>query len=472
MKRETLLQKLIITFTIILTIVLVSLAWILSMWFRITYFAEKRTQFQQDGEYISKAIKTYNSEKSDIEFGKLQAIVDMSSVGTDADIIISDKLDYIYVYSTIEDNKAIEDKPQISEKDRKLLINGQSLEYINKRYTYIYPIIENDEFEGYVIMTTPLSIISKQLHRIYLIVWISALGAMIFASVVLSLVSKKILINPLAQINNVAKKFANGEVNRRVNIESKDEIGELANSFNIMAESLEKVENNRRDFISNVSHELRSPITSIKGFIAGIIDEVIPKDKEGYYLDRVYSEIKRLTRLINDLLDLSTIESGKLKFNMKKININELIRLCIINNEQNIKEKEITLKIELQYENCYVTSDEDKTMQVITNLLDNAIKYCGDNGIIRISTYHKGAKVFVQIYNNGPKIGDEEIRHIWDRFYKSDKSRTNKVSTGLGLPIVRMMLMQQGEEVWVKNNSDIGVTFTFSLTKYKNSKNR
>ena len=442
------------------------------MWFRITYFAEKRTQFQQDGEYISKVIKTYNTEKSDIEFDKLQAIVDMSSVGANADIIVSDKLDYIYVYSTIEDNKAIEDKPHISEKDRKLLMNGQSVEYINKRYTYIYPIIENDEFEGYVIMTTPLSIISKQLHRIYLIVWISALGAMIFASAVLSLVSKKILINPLAEINNVAKRFANGEVNRRVNIESKDEIGELANSFNIMAESLEKVENNRRDFISNVSHELRSPITSIKGFIAGIIDGVIPKDKEGYYLDRVYSEIKRLTRLINDLLDLSAIESGKLKFNMKKININELIRLCIINNERNIKEKEITLKIELQYENCYVNADEDKTMQVITNLLDNAIKYCGNNGIIRISTYHKGAKVFVQIYNNGPKIGDEEIRHIWDRFYKSDKSRTNKVSTGLGLPIVRMILMQQGEEVWVKNDSDIGVTFTFSLTKYKNSRNR
>ena len=472
MKRGSLLQKLILTFTIILTMVLVSLAWTLSMWFRITYFSEKKTQFKQDGEYISKAIKTYNAERSNIEFDKLQAIVDMSSVGANADIIVCDKLDYIYVYSTIEDNKNIEDKPQILEKDRVLLRKGQSIEYINKRYTYIYPIIENDEFEGYFIMTTPLSIISKQLHRIYIIVWISALGAMILASVVLSLVSKKILINPLAQINNVAKRFASGEVNRRVNIESKDEIGELANSFNIMAESLEKVENNRRDFISNVSHELRSPITSIKGFIAGIMDGVIPKDKEGYYLDRVYSEIKRLTRLINDLLDLSTIESGKLKFNMKKVNINELIRLCVINNEQNIKEKEITLKIELQYKNYYVNADEDKTMQVITNLLGNAIKYCGNNGIIRISTYHKGAKVFVQIYNNGPKIGDEEIRHMWDRFYKSDKSRTNKVSTGLGLPIVRMILMQQGEEVWVKNNSEIGVTFTFSLTKYKNSKNR
>jgi len=470
MKCGSLLQKLIMTFIIILTIVLVLLAWMLSIWFKFTYFDEKRTQFKQDGEYISNVIKAYDVEKGDIEFDKVQAIVDMSSVGANANIIVSDKFNYIYLYSKIEDNKSIEEKPYISEKNMNILMSGQPVEYINEYYIYIYPVMENQKFEGYVIMTTPLSIISKQLYRIYLIVWISALAAMIFASVVLSLVSKKILINPLAQINNVAKRFANGEVNRRVSIESKDEIGELANSFNIMAESLEKVENNRRDFISNVSHELRSPITSIKGFIAGIIDGVIPKDKEGYYLDRAYSEIKRLTRLINDLLDLSAIEAGKLKFDMKKININELIRLCVINNEQNIKEKEIVLKVELQNEKCYVNADEDKTMQVITNLLDNAIKYCGSNGIIRIRTYNKGTKVFIQIYNNGPRIGDEEIRHIWNRFYKSDKSRTNKVSTGLGLPIVRMILMQQGEEVWVKNNTNIGVTFTFSLTRYKSNR--
>jgi signal transduction histidine kinase len=111
-------------------------------------------------------------------------------------------------------------------------------------------------------------------------------------------------------------------------------------------------------------------------------------------------------------------------------------------------------------------------MQVVTNLLDNAIKYCGNKGIIKINTYHKGSKVFVQIYNNGPKIGEEEINHIWDRFYKSDKSRTNKVSTGLGLPIVRMILVQQGEEVWAKNDPNVGITFTFSLTKFKNHRNK
>ncbi len=468
----SLLQKLIITFIVILTIVLVSLAWLLSIWFRITYFAEKKVQFQKDGEYISESIKTYDSKKDSLEYDKLQAIVDMSSVGANADITVSDKFDNIYIYSKTANTTEVNNKPDILDKNKDSLMNGKSVEYIGDHYTYIYPVLDDDQFQGYIVMTAPLSIIGKQLHRIYLIVWISALGAMVFASVVLSLVSKKILINPLAEINKAAKRFANGEVNKRVYIESRDEIGELASSFNIMAESLEKVENNRRDFISNVSHELRSPITSIKGFIAGIIDGVIPRDKEGYYLDIVYSEIKRLTRLINDLLDLSAIESGKLKFNMRKIDINELIRLCIINNEQKIREKQIMLKIDLKDENCYVKADEDKTMQVITNLLDNAIKYCGNSGIIKISTYSKGSKVFVEIYNNGPKIADEEIRHIWNRFYKSDKSRTNKVSTGLGLPIVRMIIMQQGEEVWVKNNPNIGVTFTFSLTKYKNNKNR
>jgi Signal transduction histidine kinase len=268
----------------------------------------------------------------------------MSSVGANADITVSDKFDNIYIYSKASSTKEIDNKPENLENSKDSLLNGKPVEYIGDRYTYIYPILEDDEFQGYIVMTAPLSTIGKQLHRIYLIVWISALGAMVFASVVLSLVSKKILINPLAEINKAAKRFANGEVNKRVHIESCDEIGELASSFNIMAESLEKVENNRRDFISNVSHELRSPITSIKGFIAGIIDGVIPRDKEGYYLDIVYSEIKRLTRLINDLLDLSAIESGKLKFNMKKIDVNELIRLCVINNEQKIREKQIMLK--------------------------------------------------------------------------------------------------------------------------------
>lgn len=466
MRKASLLYKLIITFTIILGVVLISLALILSIWFKGNYFAQKRVQFKQSGQYICEVARLYEIENSEISLEKLQTIVDLSSVVIDGDIFIESNTGYAYIESQRKDNN-ISSKINIPKKYMGRLKNGETVELIDDQYTLLYPIIEDQKFNGVIVMTTALSIINVQLHKIYIIIWISALFAMIFASVVLSLFAKKILINPLAEINNAAKRFANGEVHKRVYIESRDEIGQLANSFNIMAESLEKVENNRRDFISNVSHELRSPITSIKGFIAGIIDGIIPKDKEGYYLDRVYSEIKRLTRLINDLLDLSTIESGKLKFDIKKFDINELLRLCVINNERKIKEKGITLKVMLQGKKCYVDADEDKIIQVITNLLDNAIKYCGTNGNIKISTYTKGIKVFVKIYNDGPKITDDEIRHIWDRFYKSDKSRTNKVSTGLGLPIVRMILVQQNEEIWVKNDKVRGVSFVFSLTRHK-----
>lgn len=467
MKKASLLYKLIITFTVILGFGLISLASALSIWFKSNYFSEKKVQFERNGVYISEIAKLYEVKRSEMPIDKLQAIVDFSSIIIDGDIFIGDNTNCIYMRSQVKGENRTLPKINIPEKYTEMLKEGKRIEVIDNHYTFIYPIKENDNFKGYIIMTTPLSIINNKLHKIYLIVWISAFFTMIFSSVVISLFSKQILLNPLAEINNAAKRFANGEVQKRVYIKSTDEIGELANSFNIMAESLEKVDNNRRDFISNVSHELRSPITSIKGFIAGIIDGVIPKEKEAYYLDRAYNEIKRLTRLINDLLDLSAIESGKLKFHIKKIDVNELIRLCIINNERKIKEKGIVLNVALQGKNCYVNSDEDKLIQVITNLLDNAIKYCGDQGNIKISTYIKGQKVFVEIYNNGPSITDEEILHIWDRFYKSDKSRTNKVSTGLGLSIVRMILVQQGEEIWVKNDKEKGVAFTFSLTRYK-----
>ena len=132
-----------------------------------------------------------------------------------------------------------------------------------------------------------------------------------------------------------------------------------------------------------------------------------------------------------------------------------------------LNDKNINLEVNFQYEKCFANADEDKMMQVVTNLLDNSVKYCGDCGTIKISNYIKGNKIFTQIYNDGPQIEEEEINKIWDRFYKSDKSRTNKVSTGLGLPIVRMILMQQGEEIWAENDKIKGVNFIFTLTKFK-----
>ena len=464
MKKRSLLYKLIIINGIILGFILHFLAFILSLWFKGNFFDEKKTMFEDTGNYLSRAVKYYNDLSSDLEIKELQGITDMASISIDANIVIVNENNDKYISSNNEKNNT---NFIVSEENIKLLRQGRYVEYINDYYTYLYPMVDNGTFEGYIIMTSPLAEINSKLNKIYLIIWIASICTILFLIILLSLFAKTFLINPLAELNNAAKKFANGEVDKRVNIQSEDEIGQLAKSFNVMAESLEKVEMNRRDFISNVSHELRSPITSIKGFIAGIIDGVIPKEKEQEYLERAYYEIQRLTRLINDLLDLSAISSGKLKFNIKKVDINELIRRCIINNERKLKEKGIILEVSMQDEKCFVNTDEDKIIQVVTNLLDNSIKYCGDRGFIRFRVYHKNNKVFVEIYNNGPMLTEEEKIHIWDRFYKSDKSRTNKVSTGLGLPIVRMLLKEMGEEVWAENDSKMGVRFIFTLPKYK-----
>ena len=231
----------------------------------------------------------------------------------------------------------------------------------------------------------------------------------------------------------------------------------------MMAESLKKVDKNRREFISNVSHELRSPITSINGFISGILDGVIQKYKEDYYLKIVHDEISRLSRLVNDLLDISAMEAGKFKLSKSEMDINAVIKLCLANLEGKIAGKDLHVEVLLENKHQFVFADMDRIIQVVTNLLDNAVKYTDEGGFIKVNTKVKANKVYVSILNNGNKMSEEQIIRIWDRFYKSDKSRTNKESTGLGLPIVRLILTQHGEDIWVKNVKD-GVEFTFTLT--------
>lgn len=466
MRKHGLLYKLMIVNAIIMAFVLTFLAFILSMWFKINFFSEKEYQFQQICLYVSEMADKFN-KADDEEKNKFANILDIAANTSNSNIYILDKNLDTMIYSLKSNEVKSYNDIEIPDKKVQELKLGKTAEYISNEYIFAYPIKINNEFAGCIVIEAPISDVQRQLKKIYILIWISAGFFMIVSTVVLSFFTNKILINPLYEIGKVASKIADGEVNKRAEIHSDDEIGQLAKAFNIMAESLEKVENNRRDFISNVSHELRSPITSIKGFIAGILDGVIPDEKINYYLERVYNEIQRLTRLINDLLDLSAIESGKLTFNIKKININEAIKICVINNEQKIKNKNINIIINLHEEKCFVKADEDKIMQVITNLLDNAVKYCKSNGIIKIQDYSKGNKVYIEIYNNGPKINDEEINRIWERFYKSDKSRTNKVSTGLGLPIVKMLLREHGEEVWAENDPVEGVKFIFTLTKYK-----
>ncbi|OPJ61083.1 sensor histidine kinase [Clostridium oryzae] len=471
MQSRSLKTKTVTVFIIILYCVSFTFAFLLSIWFNHYYFVSRKKQYDMQAKVLVKRyVKTLKNDNYD---SRKRLHDDTILVGSyvDADVFITDNMGYVSTESNPK-FKNIEFQnfmaPDIEE-----LRQGQSIEkkgaykdvFKEDMYIYMRPAMDNGMFKGAVAIFTPISQMRLELAKIYSLIWSLAVLIGMAGSYLMYYFTKKIITGPLDEINKAATKISKGEVERRVYLKCNNEINELAEAFNSMADSLEKVEKNRREFISNVSHELRSPITSIKGFIGGILDGVIPRDKENYYLSITYEEIQRLTRLVNDLLDLSAMEAGKFTLSITEVDVNEIIRLCVIKFETRINEKKLKVDVVLEDEHLYVFGDRDRLIQIVTNILDNAVKYVNEGGNIKISTRTRSDKVLVSIFNDGPQIPDEDLKNIWERFYKSDKSRTSKQSTGLGLPIIRNILTQLGQDIWVENGKKYGVTFYFTLKK-------
>lgn len=469
MRKNSLVNKLIFIFSGILAVILILFAIGITIWLKGYFVEQQQQEFSKQVDIITSSAKDYLQQQNYDDLEKLNNTLQLVGASTNSQILAVDRNGFAYASSDENSSDTLMKNIGITDSDMETLKNGQNVvgakitDLAKGQLVDLYPIIYSDTFNGTIVMISSTDNISNDISNAYKIIWTCVFIAVIASALITSFAVKKLVINRLNEINNAAKKLAKGDVQKRVEIKSRDEIGELGDSFNIMADSLEKVDKNRRDFVSNVSHELRSPITSIKGFISGILDGVIPKDKENYYLNIVYDEINRLTRLVTDLLDISAMEAGKFKLNISEIDINELIRLCLANLEGKIASKDLTVDVVLVNKHQFVKGDMDRIIQVITNLIDNAIKYTENNGQIKIDAKLKADKVYVSIFNSGSHMTEEQIIRIWDRFYKSDKSRTNKESTGLGLPIVRLILTQHGEDIWVKNVRD-GVEFTFTLT--------
>lgn len=469
MKRKSVIYKLLITFSSITTIVLILVGVFLSMIINKEYFNQRSNLINNYIEIIEESTTKFINNNDESAYKDLVNTMKIIKLSVNMDSIITDSQGYAYEVSDENLSYLKFTKIDINEPNLKVLkenkiIKNDSINHLNKKVKAHYvPLFGNGSFNGIIILLEDN--IDKSFPNLNTIIWVSVLVAVILSDIIAYYFAKKILINPLAEINNAAKKLAKGEVEKRVYIQSDDEIGDLADSFNIMAESLEKVDLARREFISNVSHELRSPITSIKGFITGIIDGVIPKDKEAYYLNIVNDEVSRISRLVTDLLDISSMESGKFTMKIDKVDINEIITLCILNLQGKIEEKKISVEVMFSDNHQYCFADRDRIIQVVINLIDNAIKYGYKGGKIEIETYAKYDKVYISVFNTGANIPKEEINKIWERFYKVDKSRTNKISTGLGLPIVRLILTEHKQDIWMDNVPGKGVKFTFTLKK-------
>lgn len=325
---------------------------------------------------------------------------------------------------------------------------------------------------GAVFMHAKLQPLNVAIGKMYGHIATSAAIAMAVGFVLILLMSARIS-KPLTQMNDIAGRIAKGDFNKRADAQSRDEIGQLARSFNTMAEGLKKQEALRSGFVANVSHELRSPLTSIHGFAQGMLDGTIPQSDHGKYLEVIVGETRRLNKLIRELLDLSQIDSGTFPLNLQAFDLNGLISRVLITFEEKIVSKALEIEVDFRQDKAIVLADPDRIEQVIINLLDNAVKYTGGGGRIKIWTHGAASRILTGISDDGPGIPVEDQPYVWERFYKVDKSHTGKKGTGLGLSIVKKIIEQHGERITLQSKPGFGTVFVFSLKKpVKNHKNQ
>ncbi|MCT4544885.1 MAG: HAMP domain-containing histidine kinase [Vallitalea sp.] len=329
--------------------------------------------------------------------------------------------------------------------------------------TVIVPIKINNKTKGLIVMHSPYPAIKKTANYFFNLTIICLLFSLCF-SIMLTYIFSRRVTKTFQQMNKTAKSIANGNFENRIIINSHDEIGELATNLNFMAAELGKLEEMRRSFIANISHDFRSPLTSIKGFVQAILDGTIPKENQDKYLKIVLDESDRLTNLTNEILLLTKLENNGVLLNYSEFDIHLVIREVLIKFEQKINDKKIHITLLMDEKQIMVYADKDKIERVIYNIIDNAVKFCNKGDRITIETTKIKDKINISIKDTGPGINKEDIKYIFNRFHKSDKSRgEDKKGTGLGLSIVKEIITSHNETINVNSQENKGTEFVFTL---------
>ena len=331
--------------------------------------------------------------------------------------------------------------------------------------TYYCAVNENNGNEILLIHGDLSPIRKSTLELIPWTLLISTLG--LIASGIVTYYTSYRVIHPFIEMNHAVQCYSRGDFSTRIPVEGADEAAQLGKSLNEMAEQLRGLEDTRRSFVANVSHELRSPLTSMKGFLEAMQDGTIPEENYGEYIGIVLNETRRMVTLVNDLLDLARIESGTIKLNFEVFDINELIRRTLLTFEARLIENDMEMDVRFAQEQCSVFADPAQIGQVLRNLIDNAIKYSPKGRALQVSTYSMRRTVYVTVRDNGIGIPQEDVPHVFDRFYKVEKAHTPapQMGSGLGLSIVKRIIEQHGQSITVRSARGRGTQFTFTLER-------
>ena len=341
--------------------------------------------------------------------------------------------------------------------------------YTESRHVVSVPIVGSDNrgLSGIIIVSTPTASTTAIMQHISNIFLSAALAVVLIAVLAVSLFARQ-QSKPLRDLSQAAYAFGHGDLNARVRLSGdySEEMEELALSFNNMASLLQKSEYQRQEFVANVSHELKTPMTTISGYIDGILDGTIPEHRQRYYLQIVSDETKRLSRLVRSMLDISRLQDQPIPDDKKMhFDLEEVAGQVLITFEQKIVGKKLDVDVDFPEHPVYTFAGRDYVTQVIYNLIDNAVKFCPEGGTLGLKIREAGKKVYVSISNDGDTIPAEELPLVFDRFHKLDKSRSqNRDGWGLGLYIVKTIVCSHGENISVTSkNGKTAFTFTMPL---------
>jgi len=347
----------------------------------------------------------------------------------------------------------------------------------NKRmitYQFPYKKRNSETVLGAIIISLSASKVEEAKTKMFGTM-IMTVGVVVALALLLSYALSRRISRPIREIGRSVKRFAKGDLSSRVELLEGEgnivEIQDLANTFNDMAFHTEKAEEIRNSFISDVSHELRTPMTTIGGFVDGIMDGTVPPEKQNDYLAIVKDEVSRLSSLVNSFLDVTRAENAKSDPEIINFDINAVVRKTVANFEAEIVRKEIFVDLVFDTDPCFVKGDETLIRSVLNNLLENAIKFTDRNGKIKISAIIRQQEVVVSVYNTGCGIAEEDQPFVFERFYKADKSRSlNREGTGIGLCIVKDIIGRHGKNISVRSVEGEFAEFVFSLDKGKDAK--
>ena len=484
---KTSFSKYLTAFVIIIFISFAILSGIITAMVRNYAFSDTEQRLNKECSIIVDLMNNGNHQSiKDAVYNVSDAIKPMVTLNSDYDVMITDKNGKIVLSTAHTD--AADDNALIIELDNGLGEMPLSVfsEHANDRgdVSYVYngsisggpkdqymvyakPVLSNGDTLCYVMTMSSTNRESTFVSITRRVVINSSIWVMLAAVIAAYFITDRI-VRPLKNMTEATKKFAKGDFSARVTVTGRhDEVAELGVAFNNMAESLDSLEKMRSSFLANISHDLRTPMTTISGFIDGINSGAIPPEKHEYYLGVISAEVHRLSRLVSQLLDVSRLESGERKFNFTSFDIAEVARLILISFEQKIEDKKLDVEFEAEFDGMYARADKDAIYQVLYNLCHNAIKFAKDGGKFRIKINKiTDTKLKISVYDQGQTISEEDAKMVFDRFYKTDKSRgLDKSGVGLGLYISKTIIDAHGETIGVESVDDDGCEFWFTLTE-------